>query len=66
MLIRILRNTLLLDRATSQLTSRSEPNRAGSHFSRATKQTLPRAHSEPQDALNPSQVVRRELIFHPY
>jgi hypothetical protein len=46
MLIKILCNKLLLDRATSQLASCTEPSRAGSLFSRATKTGSARARSE--------------------
>jgi serine/threonine protein phosphatase PrpC len=46
MLIKILCNKMLLDRATSQLASCTEPSRAGSLFSRATKTGSARARSE--------------------
>jgi hypothetical protein len=46
MIIKILCNKLLLGRATSQLASCTEPSRAGSLFSRATKTGSARARSE--------------------
>jgi hypothetical protein len=70
MLIKILCNKLLLDRATSQLASCTEPNRAGSLFSRATKTGSARARSErragpSRAAASPSQLIELELFSSP-
>jgi hypothetical protein len=68
MLIKILYNKLLLGRATSQLASCTESNRAGSLFSRARKTGSTRARSERRaspnrPAASPSQLVELELFF---
>jgi hypothetical protein len=68
MVIKILCNKLLLGRATSQLASYTEPSRAGSLFSRATKTGSARARSKrragPSRAdVSPSQLVELKLFF---
>jgi hypothetical protein len=54
----ILCNKLLLDRATSQLASCSEPSRVSSLFSRATKTDLARARSECRAGPNRAELLR--------
>jgi hypothetical protein len=58
MLIKILCNKLLLDRATSQLASCTEPSRAGSLFSRATKTGSARARSERRAGPSRAELLR--------
>jgi hypothetical protein len=58
MLIKILCNKLLLGRATSQLASCTEPSRAGSLFSRATKTGTARARSERRAGPRRAELLR--------
>jgi hypothetical protein len=58
MLIKILCNKLLLGRATSQLASCTEPSRAGSLFSRATKTGSARARSERRAGPSRAELLR--------
>ena len=58
MLIKILCNKLLLGRATSQLASCTEPSRAGSLFSRATKTGSARARSERRADPSQAELLR--------
>jgi hypothetical protein len=58
MIIMILCNKLLLGRATSQLASCTEPSRAGSLFSRATKTGSARARSERRAGPSRAELLR--------
>jgi hypothetical protein len=64
----ILYKKILLGRATSQLTSCSEPSRAGSLFSRATKQArfgLVLSVEPVRIAVSLSQLIEFEFFFQP-
>jgi hypothetical protein len=58
MVIKILCNKLLLGRATSQLASCTEPSRAGSLLSRATKTGSARARSERRAGPSRAELLR--------